>query len=162
VLNRYLVKRFITVEEVADLVAFLFGPSATSITGCNWIMDGGITPSYFASAPCRQKLKQFVDREKRNRFQGKHFADFLHRHPQLQDDFQKRTDYLAQKVAEHNYEDIRELRHRSIDSYEARQKINKLANVRGGNSRSGVMTVAFVCDAGQSVERVRQNVRVTY
>jgi hypothetical protein len=82
--------------------------------------------------------------------------------PQLQDDFQKRTDYLAQKVAEHNYEDIRELRHRSIDSYEARQKINKLANVRGGNSRSGVMTVAFVCDAGQSVERVRQNVRVTY
>jgi hypothetical protein len=42
-LNRYLVKRFITVEEVADLVAFLFGPSATSITGCNWIMDGGLT-----------------------------------------------------------------------------------------------------------------------
>ena len=28
-LNRYLVKRFITVEEVADLVAFLFGLSAT-------------------------------------------------------------------------------------------------------------------------------------
>ena len=27
-LNRYLVKRLITVEEVADLVAFLFGPSA--------------------------------------------------------------------------------------------------------------------------------------
>jgi enoyl-[acyl-carrier-protein] reductase (NADH) len=42
-LNRYLVKRFITVEEVADLVAFLFGPWATSITGCNWIMDGGLT-----------------------------------------------------------------------------------------------------------------------
>jgi hypothetical protein len=42
-LNRYLVKRFITVEEGEDLVAFLFGPSATSITGCNWIMDGGLT-----------------------------------------------------------------------------------------------------------------------
>jgi NAD(P)-dependent dehydrogenase (short-subunit alcohol dehydrogenase family) len=42
-LNRFLVKRFITVEEVADLVAFLFGPSATSITGCNWIIDGGLT-----------------------------------------------------------------------------------------------------------------------
>ena len=42
-LDRYLVKRFITVEEVADLVAFLFGPSATSITGCNWIIDGGLT-----------------------------------------------------------------------------------------------------------------------
>jgi hypothetical protein len=36
------VKRFITVEEVADLVAFLFGPSATSITGCNW--DHGRRP----------------------------------------------------------------------------------------------------------------------
>jgi len=42
-LNRSLVKRFITVEEVADLVAFLFGPSAISITGCNWIIDGGLT-----------------------------------------------------------------------------------------------------------------------
>jgi glucose 1-dehydrogenase len=42
-LNRFLVKRFITVEEVADLVAFLFGPSAKSITGCNWIIDGGLT-----------------------------------------------------------------------------------------------------------------------
>lgn len=42
-LDRFLVKRFITVEEVADLVAFLFGPSAISITGCNWIIDGGLT-----------------------------------------------------------------------------------------------------------------------
>jgi NAD(P)-dependent dehydrogenase (short-subunit alcohol dehydrogenase family) len=42
-LDRFLVKRFITVEEVADLVAFLFGPSAMSITGCNWIIDGGLT-----------------------------------------------------------------------------------------------------------------------
>jgi glucose 1-dehydrogenase len=42
-LERFLVKRFITVEEIADLVAFLFGPSAISITGCNWVMDGGLT-----------------------------------------------------------------------------------------------------------------------
>jgi glucose 1-dehydrogenase len=42
-LNRFLVKRFITVDEVADLVAFVFGPSAKSITGCNWILDGGLT-----------------------------------------------------------------------------------------------------------------------
>ena len=42
-LGRFLVKRFITVEEIADLVAFLFGPSATSITGCNWVIDGGLT-----------------------------------------------------------------------------------------------------------------------
>jgi 3-hydroxybutyrate dehydrogenase len=42
-LERSLVKRFITVEEVADLVAFLFGPSAISITGCNWVIDGGLT-----------------------------------------------------------------------------------------------------------------------
>jgi glucose 1-dehydrogenase len=42
-LDRYLLKRFITVEEVADLVAFLFGPTATSITGCDWTIDGGFT-----------------------------------------------------------------------------------------------------------------------
>jgi NAD(P)-dependent dehydrogenase (short-subunit alcohol dehydrogenase family) len=42
-LGRFLVKRFITVDEIADLVAFLFGPSATSITGCNWVIDGGLT-----------------------------------------------------------------------------------------------------------------------
>lgn len=42
-LGRFLVKRFITVVEVADLVAFLFSPSAVSITGSNWVMDGGLT-----------------------------------------------------------------------------------------------------------------------
>jgi NAD(P)-dependent dehydrogenase (short-subunit alcohol dehydrogenase family) len=42
-LDRFLVKRFITVEEIADLVAFLFGPAALSITGSNWIVDGGLT-----------------------------------------------------------------------------------------------------------------------
>jgi 3-hydroxybutyrate dehydrogenase len=42
-LNRLLVKRFITVDEIADLVAFLFGPTARSITGSNWIIDGGVT-----------------------------------------------------------------------------------------------------------------------
>jgi NAD(P)-dependent dehydrogenase (short-subunit alcohol dehydrogenase family) len=42
-LDRFLVKRFITVEEIADLVAFVFGPAALSITGSNWIVDGGLT-----------------------------------------------------------------------------------------------------------------------
>jgi glucose 1-dehydrogenase len=42
-LNRLLLKRFITVDEIADLVAFLFGPTARSITGSNWIIDGGVT-----------------------------------------------------------------------------------------------------------------------
>jgi enoyl-[acyl-carrier-protein] reductase (NADH) len=42
-LGRFLVKRFITVAEVAELVAFLFSSSAASITGNNWVMDGGLT-----------------------------------------------------------------------------------------------------------------------
>jgi len=42
-LNRFLLKRFITVEEIADLVVFLYGPSARSITGSNWTIDGGVT-----------------------------------------------------------------------------------------------------------------------
>ena len=42
-LDRLLLKRFITVDEIADLVAFLFSPSAQSITGSDWIIDGGVT-----------------------------------------------------------------------------------------------------------------------
>jgi len=42
-LSRLLVKRFIDVSEIADLVAFLFGPSARSVTGSNWTFDGGVT-----------------------------------------------------------------------------------------------------------------------
>lgn len=41
--SRYLIQRFITPEEVAALVRFLFSDFATSITGCNWIVDGGYT-----------------------------------------------------------------------------------------------------------------------
>jgi NAD(P)-dependent dehydrogenase (short-subunit alcohol dehydrogenase family) len=39
--SRYLIQRFIAPEEVAELVQFLFSKSAISITGCNWIIDGG-------------------------------------------------------------------------------------------------------------------------
>jgi meso-butanediol dehydrogenase / (S,S)-butanediol dehydrogenase / diacetyl reductase len=42
-LDRMLLRKFITVDEIADLVVFLFGPSAQSITGSNWIIDGGVT-----------------------------------------------------------------------------------------------------------------------
>jgi gluconate 5-dehydrogenase len=42
-LDRLLLKRFSTVDEIADLVVYLFGPSAQSITGSNWIIDGGVT-----------------------------------------------------------------------------------------------------------------------
>lgn len=42
-LSRLLLKNFITVEEVGDLVVFLFGPSARSVTGNNWIIDSGVT-----------------------------------------------------------------------------------------------------------------------
>ncbi len=39
--NRYLIKRFSSCEEIADLVAYLCGPTATYVTGANWIIDGG-------------------------------------------------------------------------------------------------------------------------
>jgi gluconate 5-dehydrogenase len=42
-LDRLLLKRFIAVDEIADLVVYLFGPSAQSITGSNWTIDGGVT-----------------------------------------------------------------------------------------------------------------------
>ena len=42
-LGRMLLKKFITVEEIADLIVFLFSPSARSVTGSNWIIDAGVT-----------------------------------------------------------------------------------------------------------------------
>jgi NAD(P)-dependent dehydrogenase (short-subunit alcohol dehydrogenase family) len=40
-LESYLVKRFASCEEVAELVAYLCGPSATYVNGSNWVIDGG-------------------------------------------------------------------------------------------------------------------------
>ncbi len=42
-LDLLLVKRFITVEEIGELVSFLFSPAAASVTGANWVFDGGYT-----------------------------------------------------------------------------------------------------------------------
>jgi hypothetical protein len=94
-----------------------------------------ITPSYFASEPCRKELEQFVDREKVTGFKEFILPIYYIDTPQLQDEFEKATDFLAQTVADHNYEDIRELRHRSIASYEAKQKIKKLATALVGRLR---------------------------
>jgi NAD(P)-dependent dehydrogenase (short-subunit alcohol dehydrogenase family) len=41
--QRRLIPRFIEVGEIAELVAFLMGPAARSITGSNWTFDGGYT-----------------------------------------------------------------------------------------------------------------------
>jgi NAD(P)-dependent dehydrogenase (short-subunit alcohol dehydrogenase family) len=38
-----LIKRFIQVEEMGELVLFLLSPAARSITGANWVIDGGYT-----------------------------------------------------------------------------------------------------------------------
>jgi NAD(P)-dependent dehydrogenase (short-subunit alcohol dehydrogenase family) len=41
--SRQLLKGFISVGEIGDLVVFLFGPSGKSVTGSNWIIDSGVT-----------------------------------------------------------------------------------------------------------------------
>jgi NAD(P)-dependent dehydrogenase (short-subunit alcohol dehydrogenase family) len=42
-LDLLLIKRFVTVDEIGELVSFLFSPAAASVTGANWVMDGGYT-----------------------------------------------------------------------------------------------------------------------
>jgi NAD(P)-dependent dehydrogenase (short-subunit alcohol dehydrogenase family) len=37
------IKSFITVEEIGELVSFLFSPAARTVTGANWVIDGGYT-----------------------------------------------------------------------------------------------------------------------
>ena len=41
--EKYLINRFITVEEIAEVGIFLLSSAARSITGSNWIFDGGYT-----------------------------------------------------------------------------------------------------------------------
>ena len=86
-----------------------------------------VTPSYFASEACRKELEQFVGREKDTGFKELILPIYYIDTPQLQDQFERATDLLAQTVADHNYQDFRELRHHSITSSEAKQKITKLA-----------------------------------
>jgi len=38
-----LIERFIAVEEIGELVSFLFSSAARSVTGANWVFDGGYT-----------------------------------------------------------------------------------------------------------------------
>lgn len=40
-LEPYLVKRFASCEEIAELVAYLCSPAATYVNGSNWVIDGG-------------------------------------------------------------------------------------------------------------------------
>jgi NAD(P)-dependent dehydrogenase (short-subunit alcohol dehydrogenase family) len=40
-LEPYLVKRFASCEEIAELVAYLCSPAASYVTGANWVIDGG-------------------------------------------------------------------------------------------------------------------------
>ena len=39
--NKYLIKRFASVEEIAELVAYLCSDAARYVTGANWEIDGG-------------------------------------------------------------------------------------------------------------------------
>lgn len=41
--SRYLIKRFMDPDEIGALVVFLFSSAAASVTGCNWVMDGGFS-----------------------------------------------------------------------------------------------------------------------
>jgi NAD(P)-dependent dehydrogenase (short-subunit alcohol dehydrogenase family) len=42
-LDTALIKRFVEVGEIGELVSFLFSPAARSVTGANWVIDGGYT-----------------------------------------------------------------------------------------------------------------------
>jgi hypothetical protein len=88
-----------------------------------------ITPSYFQSEECRAELEQFVEREKTTGFRELILPLYYIECSQFEDQFAKEADRLAQVVAEHNYRDVRSLRHRSLHSYEVRQEITALANL---------------------------------
>jgi hypothetical protein len=102
-----------------------------------------VTPSYFASEGCRKELEQFVKREDDAGFKELILPIYYITAPQLQDQFKKASDLLAQTVADHNYEDIRDLRHRSITSYEAKQKFERLKRYARKQLSSPAMRAHF-------------------
>jgi gluconate 5-dehydrogenase len=42
-LSMSLIPRFIAVEEIGELISFLFSPAARTVTGANWVFDAGYT-----------------------------------------------------------------------------------------------------------------------
>jgi len=90
-----------------------------------------ITPSFFQSKACRDELEQFVDRQMAaglDLILPLYYIDC----PELHNDFLKRSDWLAQVVADHNYEDFRQYRHKDLKSSEVLQAIGALATALRG------------------------------
>jgi cobaltochelatase CobT len=86
-----------------------------------------ITPSYFRSNASRSELEQFLEQEKSSEFRELILPVYYITCPELQDTFVKSTDWLAGKLEEHQYIDIRSFRHRTLDSYDALQMVKGLA-----------------------------------
>jgi NAD(P)-dependent dehydrogenase (short-subunit alcohol dehydrogenase family) len=40
-LEKYLIQRFASCEEIAELVAYLCSDAGTYVNGANWVIDGG-------------------------------------------------------------------------------------------------------------------------
>ena len=39
--DKYLIKRYTTCEQIAETVMFLCSPACSTVTGANWLVDGG-------------------------------------------------------------------------------------------------------------------------
>ena len=72
-------------------------------------------------------MTQFVDRENASAFKELILPLYYIETPKLTDQFEQASDYLVKVVAEHNYQDFTNLRHRSLASHEAKGKITGLA-----------------------------------
>lgn len=87
-----------------------------------------ITPNFFKSNPCRSELWHFVEREKATpEFDQLVLPLYNITAPQLEIEYKRGADFLAQEVSAHNYEDIRSERDLDLDSSEGKKMVRRLA-----------------------------------
>jgi hypothetical protein len=86
-----------------------------------------ITPNYFKSDACRSELEMFLKREDAACIHQLILPLYYITCPEMENVFRKEADWLAKRLSRHNYQDIRDNRHKDLDSDGGRQMVRELA-----------------------------------
>jgi hypothetical protein len=86
-----------------------------------------ITPAFFKSAPCRNELQWFLDREKQRGRNDLILPIYYVNCPILEDEQERESDPLAKAIAARQYSDWRKLRFKSLSNAEVQKELERMA-----------------------------------
>lgn len=86
-----------------------------------------ITPGFFNSNPCRNEIDLFLERERKLGRSDLVLPIYYIDYPDFNDEECRRRDPLMAKIAKHQYEDWRDLRHEPLTSAAVSRMLSKLA-----------------------------------